>query len=711
MKNAGCERIINFSEDHPGDILGLHSTSGGYILRVYIPIAISVWMKAGKNRYALNNDGDGIFTLSVNEHYKNYKILFEDSSNYVHEFHDPYSFGTTVTEYEVFLFKEGRLFKSYDTFGAHMMEKDGVIGVRFVVWAPNAKAVSVVGNFNHWTVGMNPMNNVFSSGIWELFVPDISVNEYYKFAIKTASGRINERTDPFAFFTEPRPRTASIVFKSDFNWTDSEWINRMVKANPHEPISIYELHLGSWRRSDGAFMGYREIGDELIPYIKSSHFNFVEFMPVMEHPLDISWGYQTINYFAPTSRYGKPDDLMYLINKLHENDIGVIFDWVPAHFPDDEFGLSMYDGTHLYDYSDPRKGKTPDWGTNVFDFGKNEVRNFLISSALFWIEHYHGDGIRVDAVTSMLYLDFSRKEWIPNKYGGNINLEAVSFIQDLNTQIHSYFPAALTVAEESSSYGGVTKPVEFGGLGFDYKWNMGWMHDTLDFFSTDPLLRKDRLNLLTFSIAYNFDEKFILPISHDEVVYGKKSLYGKMPGNNLSNVRLFLSYMFAYPGKKLLFMGNEFAQEEEWDVLSQLHWEELEQPHRQRLLRMLGDLNDLYLLYSELHYFDNSTAGFEWVDFNDRENTVISFLRKSGESQILCIFNMTPVTRENYCVGVDRHSHYDEIFNSDLDIYGGNGIRNRRVYSSNRPFHNRKYSIEITLPPLSGLYFRCDNNE
>ena len=710
MLESQLQDIVNFVNPSPLEILGLHPQDRGYSIRAYIPIANSAWIKVGVEKHLMKNLGNGIFTLETSKNYSDYKILYEDSSKYIHEIHDPYNFDTSLTEYDIFLYKEGRLFKCYSAFGAHLMTKNGVSGVRFVVWAPNAIAVSVIGNFNHWTVGMNPMTNVKSSGIWELFVPDIGENEYYKFAVKTSSGKVNVRTDPYAFFTEPRPRTASIVINHNFTWSDDEWIEGKPANTFHKPISIYEIHLGSWRRNNDSFMNYREIADLLVVHLKESGFNFVELLPIMEHPLDISWGYQTLNYFAPTARYGTPDDFMYLVNKLHENGIGVILDWVPAHFPDDEFGLSLYDGTHLYDYSDPRKGRTPDWGTNVFDFGKNEVRNFLISSALFWSDVYHIDGIRVDAVTSMLYLDFSRKEWIPNKYGGNINLEAVSFLQELNKQLHTYFPKNITVAEESSSYGSVTSPVEFGGLGFDYKWNMGWMHDTLGFFSTDPLFRKDRISALTFSISYAFAEKYVLPISHDEVVYGKKSLFGKMPGNNLSNVRLFLSYMFSYPGKKLLFMGNEFAQSVEWNVLSELRWEEFMEKQRQGLFRLVGELNRLYTEFPAFHY-DDSYLGFEWVDFNDRENTVISFLRKSPEGEILCIFNMTPVMRENYCVGVNHDAYYEELFNSDLTQYGGAGIHNGEVHSSPRPFHNRNFSIEITLPPLAALYFRCKNDK
>ncbi|MCW6168245.1 MAG: 1,4-alpha-glucan branching protein GlgB [Thermoplasmatales archaeon] len=710
MQESQLQDIVNFTDPSPLETLGLHPFNGGYVIRAYLPIAKNAWIKIGSEKQPMNSLGNGIFTFETSKNHREYKILYEDSSKFVHEIHDPYNFGTSLTEYDIFLYKEGRLFKGYTTFGAHLITENGVPGVRFIVWAPSGIAVSVIGNFNHWTVGMNPMTNVKSSGIWELFVPNIGENEYYKYAIKTSSGKVNVRTDPYAFFTEPRPRTASIVVNLHFVWTDSEWIEGKPMNSLHRPMSIYEIHLGSWHRKNGGFMNYRDIADLLVVYLEEAGFNFVEFLPVMEHPLDISWGYQTLNYFAPTARYGTPDDFMYLVNKLHENGIGIILDWVPAHFPDDEFGLSMYDGTHLYDYSDPRKGRTPDWGTNVFDFGKNEVRNFLISSALFWFDFYHVDGIRVDAVTSMLYLDFSRKEWIPNKYGGNINLEAVSFLQELNKQLHTYFPSNVTIAEESSSYGSVTSPVEFGGLGFDYKWNMGWMHDTLDFFATDPLFRKDRINALTFSISYAFSEKYILPISHDEVVYGKKSLFGKMPGNNLSNVRLFLSYMFSYPGKKLLFMGNEFAQSVEWNVLSELKWREFKERERQDLYRMVGELNRLYVEYSAFHY-DDSHDGFEWVDFNDKENTVISFLRKSPEDEILCIFNMTPVMRENYCIGVNRDSYYGELFNSDLMRYGGTGIHNGEVHSSSRPFHNRKFSIEITLPPLAGLFFRCKNDK
>ncbi len=705
------DEIINFRSNDPSKILGLHKLDNKYVILSYLPLAEEAYVKISNNKCKMENLKDKMFCYISDDEINDYKIIYIDESKYENEIYDLYNFKTTVSDYDIFLYKSGKLYQSYKTFGAHKIKINNISGTRFVLWAPNAVAVSLTGNFNHWITGMNPMTDVNNSGIWELFVPDIKENEYYKFALKLPDGRINVRTDPFAFYTEKRPRTASIVTNIEYEWHDNPWLDQRNNMNCHKALSIYEIHLGSWKNNNNEFLNYKDLAGELIKYLKNLDFNYIELMPLMEYPLDISWGYQVINYFAPTSRYGKPEDLMYLIDKMHENNIGVIIDWVPAHFPDDEYGLSMYDGTHLYDYSDPSIGKTPDWGTNVFDFGKNEVRSFLISSAMYWLDFYHFDGIRVDAVTLMIYRDFNRSKWIPNIYGGNTNLEAISLLKEFNSIVHKTFNGVITVAEESSTFNGITKKTNENGIGFDYKWNLGWMHDTLNFFSIDPLYRKFNINLITFTVSYAFSEKYILPISHDEVVYGKKSLFSKMPGdsnNKFNNLKLFFSYMFSYPGKKLLFMGNEFGQIEEWDVLNQLHWEELS-GNRKLLINMLKDLNDAYKKYDELSYYDNSYDGFEWVDFNDKDDTVISFMRKYRDNEILCIFNFTPVARENYNIGVNKYSYYDEIFNSDLKIYGGSDIKNYNIHSYERYIHNRKYSIEITLPPLSGLYLRCRN--
>ncbi|KQB34114.1 MULTISPECIES: 1,4-alpha-glucan branching protein GlgB [Acidiplasma] len=693
LKNVKC--------NHPEKHLGMHFENGSYVIRAYLPIAVNAYVIINDKKYKMIETDNKIFQANFNDKINKYMISYTDSSGYEHKYYDPYNFRPAVSDYDIYLFKEGKLFESYKTFGSHLIEIDGVSGCNFTVWAPSALSVSVVGNFNHWTPGMHPMININDSGIWSIFIPGISENEVYKYAINTSSFGIKMKTDPYAFYTEKRPRTSSIVIGHDFNWNDSEWINKRNILGYNDPVSIYEMHLGSWRKNGDKYYSYREIAPMLIEYLKKTGFNYVEFMPLTEYPLDISWGYQAVNYYAPTSRYGRPEDLKYLINELHRNGIGVILDFVAAHFPDDDYGLYMFDGTHLYDYADPRKGRTPDWGTNIFDFGKNEVRSFLISAIMYWIDEFHIDGIRVDAVTSMIYLDFSRKpgEWIPNIYGGNINLEAVSLLTELNSTVHEKYHGVITVAEESSTYKGITSR---SGIGFDYKWNMGWMHDTLDFFHTDPLYRKYNIGKLTFTVMYAYSERFILPISHDEVVYGKGSLYQKMPGDynlKISNIRLFMSYMFAYPGKKLLFMGNEFAQKNEWDSNSQLQWNAIGKPE-EGLLNLINDLNSLYKEYDDLHIDEN----FSWIDFNDVNNTVISFMR----GNIVCIFNFTPVERENYAIGVDSPGTYTEIFNSDSSRYGGSNHINKNIESCNYSMHGRKYSIEINLPPLSAIYLRND---
>ncbi len=681
--------IKNLECRHPERILGQH-LEDGYVIRLYIPIAVEAFLIIDNKSYQMNNN-DKIFEYKSDYEIKNYKIMYKDESGYEKIIEDPYKFKPEISDYDIYLYKHGRLFESYKTFGAHLKKINGVSGCNFVVWAPSALSVSVVGNFNHWTPGMHLMTNVNDSGIWAIFIPGIGVNEVYKFALKTLNGEIKMKTDPFAFYTEKRPRTASIVVNDDFHWTD----NKLMRSRTKESLSIYELHLGSWKKNNNDYYNYREIADMLVNHLKITGFNCIELMPVMEHPLDISWGYQVVNYFAPTSRYGNPDDFKYFINKMHENNIMVILDFVPAHFPDDDYGLYMFDGTHLYDYSDPRKGRTPDWGTNIFDFGKNEVRSFIASAAVYWIDKYHVDGLRFDAVTSMIYLDFARRpgEWIPNIYGGNTNLEAISLLSEINNYIHDKYPDVITVAEESSTYTGVTSR---SGLGFDYKWNLGWMHDTLDFFHEDPLFRKYKIERLTFSVMYMYSENFILPISHDEVVYGKGSLYQKMPGDHsdkIANIKLFFAYMFSYPGKKLLFMGSEFAQRDEWNALSELSWNDMN--NNINLINLIHDLNYVYK-NNENFYNDGN---FSWIDFSDKNNTVISFNRGSA----VCVFNFTPVERENYAIGVDYLSDYKEIINTDSYKYNGSNILNKNIRSCKYPMHGKRYSIELDLPPLAAV--------
>ena len=616
------------------------------------------------------------------------------------------------------MFNEGNHYKIHEKLGAHPLQIKGVNGVLFATWAPNAKRVSVVGNFNNWDGRVHQMRVLGSSGIWEIFIPGVVEGDLYKFEIKTQSGELLIKTDPYGTYFEVRPNTAAIVYdiNDKHKWQDKKWMEQRKEVNWfEEPMAIYEVHLGSWARKDGnEFLTYRELADKLVKHVKQHNFTHIELLPIAEHPLDISWGYQVTGYFAPTSRFGKPEDFMYFVDVMHQNGIGVFVDWVPGHFPKDAFALGRFDGTALYEHLDPRLGEHKDWGTYIFNYGRHEVKNFLLSNALFWLEKYHVDGLRVDAVASMIYLDYSRKdgEWIPNKYGGRENLEAIDFLKHLNTVTYQYFPGILTIAEESTAFPGITKPVHFGGLGFSYKWNMGWMNDTLRYFSKDPIFRKYHQNDLTFSLLYAFSENFILSISHDEVVHGKRSLLEKMPGDDwqkFANLRLFYSYMYAHPGKKLIFMGAEIAQRKEWDCLHSLDWHLLQYEPHQKISVFLKDLNKIYKDHKSLFEVDHSYDGFEWIDFNDTDNSVISFVRKSknAEEIMVCVFNFTPVPRENYRIGVPKKGVYQEILNSDWKEYYGSGVDNpREVYSQDVPMHGREQSIILTLPPLAGMYFK-----
>jgi 1,4-alpha-glucan branching enzyme len=620
------------------------------------------------------------------------------------------------SEYDIYLFRNGNHFRLYEKMGAHRRKIDGEEGIYFAVWAPNATDVCVAGDFNGWSENNRLVSRKDGSGIWETFIPGLKEDSLYKYKIKSGfKTGYTEKADPFSFYCEIPPKTASIVRNLEYDWKDEKWMRKRAGYNKNDaPFSIYEVHLGSWRRdSENNFLGYRQIAKELAEYVKENGYTHVELLPIMEHPFYGSWGYQITGFFAPTSRYGNPQDFMYFVDYFHQKNIGVILDWVPSHFPDDPHGLYLFDGTHLYEHADKKLGYHPDWKSRIFNYGRYEVRQFLINSALFWLDKYHIDGIRIDAVASMLYLDYSRKEgqWIPNKYGGRENLEAIEFIKQLNTEVYKNFPDVQTMAEESTAWPMVTKPVYSGGLGFGMKWNMGWMHDTLNYFSKDPVYRKYHQNELNFTFWYAFNENFVLPISHDEVVHGKKSLLGKMPGDiwkKFANLRLLLSYMFAYPGKKLIFMGTEFAQPGEWDHDSVLQWHFAEREGHRDIKRVLMDLNRIYRKEKAFYVNDFNGESFKWVDFKDHDNSIISFLRTyKNEVAILACFNFTPVPRYEYRIGVPSEGVWKELFNSDSEIYGGSGHGNfGELIAQKFPCHGYDCSIIGTLPPLGALFFK-----
>jgi 1,4-alpha-glucan branching enzyme len=626
----------------------------------------------------------------------------------------------TLSAFDTHLWNEGSHFRAYEKLGAHVTEENGVVGTRFAVWAPSAEQVSVIGDFNQWRRRENRLSPVGSSGIWEGFIPHVQTGALYKYAIQSRfHGYAVDKTDPFGFAAETRPQTASKVWDlSGFEWNDDGWMeNRHNLHATGAPISIYEVHLGSWRRKpeeNNRWLTYRELAPQLADYVHDMGYTHVEFMPITEHPFDGSWGYQTVGYFAPTSRFGTPQDFMHLINVLHERGIGVILDWVPGHFPRDEHGLGYFDGTHLYEHEDPRQGVHQDWGTFIFNFGRREVLNFLISNALFWLDKYHIDGLRVDAVASMLYLDYSRKpgEWTPNVFGGRENLDAIHFLKKLNETVYQEYPGILTVAEESTAWPMVSRPTHVGGLGFGYKWDMGWMHDTLHYLADDPIHRKFHHNALTFRAVYAYSENYCMPLSHDEVVHGKGSLINKMPGDDwqkFANLRLLHGYMYAQPGKKLLFMGGEFGQWQEWSHDRSLDWHLLDDPRHAAMQRWVRDLNTLYRAEPALHNLDCDAGGFEWIDANDYEASVVSFLRKgvSPEDQIVVVCNFTPITRHNYRVGVPAGGHWQEILNSDAELYGGSGQGNfGGVMAAPFPCHGRPYLINVTVPPLGMVMFQ-----
>ncbi len=620
-------------------------------------------------------------------------------------------------EMDSYLFREGNHFRLYEKLGAQVVDDGKERGTYFGLWAPNAREVSVVGSFNGWDRTrhyLSPRKD--SSGIWEGFVPGVGKGALYKFSLRTRSGSVVEKGDPFASFWEIAPKTASIVWPVDYKWGDGDWMkNRRERNALDAPMSIYEVHVGSWRRKPAEgfrSLSYRELGHELGEYVLDAGFTHVELLPVMEHPFYASWGYQTLGYFAPTSRYGTPEDFMYMIDVLHQMGIGVFLDWVPSHFPEDGYGLARFDGTCIYEHEDPRQGFQPDWGSRVFNFGRNEVREVLISSAFCWLDRFHADGLRVDAVASMLYLDYSRKqgEWVPNKYGGNENLEAVSFLKRMNEAIYKEFPDVQTMAEESTAWPMVTRPTYLGGLGFGMKWNMGWMHDTLQYMRKDPVHRKYEHNKITFSIMYAFTENFLLPFSHDEVVHGKGSMLGKMPGDEwqqYANLRLLLGYMYAHPGKKLLFMGSEFAQGREWDHDDSLFWDLLNYPRHEGMLRWVRDLNRVYREEPALHERDFSHEGFSWCDFSDWEQSVVSFFRRSESGEtVLTALNFTPVPRIGYTLHVPVGGNWKELLNSDAEAYGGGGIGNLGGVTAREASGSDWHPLTINLPPLGAVMLK-----
>jgi len=622
----------------------------------------------------------------------------------------------SIGEMDLHLFNEGTHCRLYDKLGAQVTSVQGQRGVRFSVWAPNAERVSVVGDFNQWDTEADVMQRVGESGIWELFIGGVNAGCVYKYNVRSRlMGYEANKADPFAFFAEEPPRTGSVVWQDDFQWQDEAWMKARAEANAHQgPMSIYELHLGSWRRSPDdpeAFLGYRDLAPLLVDHVRKMGFTHVEIMPITEHPFYASWGYQTTGYFAPTARYGTPEDFKFFVDALHQAGIGVILDWVPSHFPTDEHGLNYFDGTHLYEHADPRQGHHPDWKSSIFNYGRNEVRAFLLSSAFYWLDKFHIDGLRVDAVASMLYLDYSREdgEWIPNQYGGRENLEAMDFLRTMNREVYAHFPGVQTIAEESTSWPMVSRPVELGGLGFGFKWDMGWMHDSLQYMHKDPIHRQHHHDMLTFRGIYAHTENFVMPLSHDEVVHGKGPLLDKMPGDlwqKQANLRLLYAYMYAVPGKKLIFMGGEFGQAREWHHDRSLDWHLLEDHGHRGIMQCVADLNRTHSAYPALHELDCEAEGFHWIDCNDYLHSALTLLRVDREGrQVVVVLNFTPVVRDAYRIGVPKGGQWREILNTDAHTYGGSGVGNGgHLQASDQPWHGQPHSLTLTVPPLGALF-------
>ena len=722
--------LVEVKTRSPHTLLGLHplGNGAGLIARALVPHAAKVEIEpvhekdkpAIKLKRIPKTDVFEGTTKEADRVYA-YNLVVTQQDGTVRHTRDPYSFLPTLGESDLYLFGKGDERRIYDKLGAQLRTIDGVTGTSFAVWAPNAQRISVVGNFNDWDGRCHLMRSLGPSGVWEIFIPEVGEGTLYKYEVRDRSGTIRLKTDPFGFFFETPPKNASIVWNNrKFEWTDNDWLGQRRTRDPlRSPLSIYEVHLGSWRKKSlGESFSYRELAEPLVAYVQEMGFTHVEFLPVAEHAFYPSWGYQVTGFYAPTSRYGTPEDFQFLVNALHQADIGVIVDWVPAHFPRDDWALAQFDGTALYEHADPRKGAHQDWGTLIFNYGRHEVSNFLMANALFWCDRFHIDGLRVDAVASMLYLDYSRKEgeWIPNQYGGRENLEAIEFLRAFNHITHTEFPGVMTIAEESTAWPLVTRPPYLGGLGFSLKWNMGWMHDTLKYFSLDPVYRKYHQNDLTFAMLYHHHENFILPLSHDEVVHGKGSLLGRMPGDDwrrFANLRMLLGYQWCFPGKMLLFMGGEFGQSGEWNSNSQLDWWLLKAgPYHLGLQSFVADLNRFYANAPSLWKSDFDPSGFFWLDCSDTENSVLSFVRQEpgGNKPLAVILNLTPVTRYRYRIGLPRAGKWLEVLNSDAAVYGGSNVGNLGgVVASPHKAHHQAHSAEFTLPPLSIVVFQPEN--
>jgi 1,4-alpha-glucan branching enzyme len=712
----------------PFAVLGPHPDGADLVVRVFYPAARLVELRivaTGELRRMKKRDPAGIYEAPLNDVARtgetpDYRLRITLPGDQVIEVDDPYRYGRVLTDFDLHLLCEGTHYRSFEKLGAHRIRIGSTTGVHFGVWAPNADRVSLIGDFNWWDGRVHAMRQLAPAGIWEIFIPDLPDGEKYKFEIRTQAGDVLKKSDPFGFAFEVPPQSASIVHDvSGYEWRDREWMTRRREQGGwlDRPMAIYEAHLGSWARipeEGNRFLTYRELAHRLVPYVKDMGFTHIELLPVMEHPFSGSWGYQVLGFFAPTSRFGPPEDFKLFVDACHQAGIGLILDWVPGHFPKDEHGLARFDGTALYEHADPRQGEHQDWGTLIFNYGRNEVRNFLLSNALFWLEEYHIDGLRVDAVASMLYLDYSRSEgqWIPNVFGGRENLEAISFLRQLNSLTHGDFPGSITAAEESTAFPGVSRPVHLGGLGFTYKWNMGWMHDILQYAEEDPVHRRWHHNLVTFSMLYAFTENFILPFSHDEVVHGKRAMLDKMPGDlwqKHATMRTLYGYMYAHPGKKLLFMGAEFGQWGEWNHDFSLDWHLLDDPMHAGLKQFVLDLNRQYEAERALHQLDFDPGGFRWIDCNDNENSVVSMVRYARDRRdfLVMVFNFTPVPRPEYRIGVPEGGWYAEILNSDSALYGGSNAGNGGgVHSEAVPAHGFDQSLRLMIPPLGCLFLK-----
>jgi 1,4-alpha-glucan branching enzyme len=718
------DRFVAGEHSDPFRVLGPHRVGDGLEIRVFRPDARRIDIVLDQHPEepiaAQKIQQDGFFCATVRNATRDLpyhiRVTAWEGSHYLTR--DPYQYGPIMGEVDLHLFAEGQHWNIYDKFGAHLRTIGDATGVYFAVWAPNAQRVSVVGDFNGWDGRVNPMRKLIGSGVWELFLPGIKQGTHYKFEIRAQTGALLLKSDPFAFFNQHGKSTASLVYDLErYDWNDGGWMeSRRTRNWPSSPISIYEVHLGSWRRKaeeGNRHLSYLELTETLLPYVLEMGYTHIELLPVAEHPFEGSWGYQVTNYYAPTSRFGTPDEFRHFIDKCHQVGIGVILDWVPAHFPKDAHALAEFDGTHLYEHMDPRQGEQQDWGTLIFNFGRNEVRNFLIGNALFWLDKYHIDGLRVDAVASMLYLDYSRQpgQWIPNVFGGRENLDAIYFLKRFNEVCYEHFPGIMTIAEESTAWPGVSRPTYLGGLGFGFKWNMGWMHDFLQYMSLDPIFRRFHHGNITFSLLYAFQENFVLVLSHDEVVYGKRSLLSKMPGDEwqkFANLRMFLAWMYGHPGKKLLFMGSEFGQLNEWNHDTSLDWQLVSLPPHDGLRRLVQHLNYIYKSEPALWQLDDSYEGFDWIDLHDADNSVVSFLRKSREGDVVAfVVNATPMVRYDYRLGVPESGFYREFINTDAETYGGSNVGNfGGIQTQDIPWMGREHSILIHLPPLATLAFK-----